>query len=267
MGDQSFGKYITTRVLGRGGMATVYEARDPMLDRRVAIKVIHPHLASETGFGERFRREARLVASLRHPHIVQLYDYDVENGQPFMVMESLDGGSLKDRLAGLRAQGETMPLDEIERVLSALASALDYAHVRGAIHRDIKPSNVLFTPTGEPVLTDFGIAKILSDTVQFTLTGGVVGTPAYMAPEQASNGVMDARTDLYSLGVVLYEMATGRIPFEGDSPTAVMLQHLTEPPPPPRQFNSGLPQAVEAVILKALAKDPNERFASAGEMA
>lgn len=267
MADLSFGKYRVTQVLGRGGMAEVYQARDPVLDRKVAIKVIHPHLAGDGGFGERFRREARLVASLRHPHIVQLYDYDVSNGQPFMVMEYLDGGTLKERLIDLRARGETMPLEQIERLLAALASALDYAHARGAVHRDIKPTNILLTPTGEPVLTDFGIAKILSDAVQFTMTGGVVGTPAYMAPEQAANESVDVRTDLYSLGVVLYEMATGRVPFEGDSPTAVMLQHLTTPPPPPRRHNPALPEAVEAVILKALAKNPDERFRSVGELA
>ncbi|MCZ7574997.1 MAG: tetratricopeptide repeat protein [Ardenticatenaceae bacterium] len=267
MATQSFDKYIVRRLLGRGGMAEVYQAYDPDLDRHVAVKVIHPHLASDPDFGARFRREAKLVASLRHPHIVQLYDYDVADGQPFMVMEYLDGGTLKDHLAQVRGRGELMPLGEIARLLEPLADALDHAHAQGAVHRDIKPTNILFTVRGEPVLTDFGIAKILSDAVQLSASGSVVGTPAYMSPEQAASGPVDPRSDLYSLAVVLYEMATGRVPFQGDSPTAVMLQHLTDSPPPPRTLNPNLPAAVEAVILRALAKQPEQRFASAGELA
>ncbi len=265
--SQSFGRYLVTRRLGRGGMAEVYEANDPLLNRQVAIKVIYAHLASQEGFDQRFRREAQLVASLRHPHIVQLYDFGIENEQPFMVMEFLNGGTLQDRLAQWRSRGAVMPLAETARLLTKLASALDYAHERDAIHRDIKSSNIMFTAEGEPVLTDFGIAKMLSDAAQLSATGSVMGSPAYMAPEQAAGQPVDARSDLYALGIVLYEMVCGRVPFQADSPTAVMMQHITQPPPPPRQFNPQLPAAAEAVIQKALAKDPAARFSRVSEMA
>ncbi|MBI4785598.1 MAG: tetratricopeptide repeat protein [Chloroflexi bacterium] len=267
MAAQSFGKYVVTQRLGRGGMAEVYRARHPFLDREVAIKVILAQFATSADFEERFRREAKLVAALRHPNIVQLYDYDVAAGEPYMVMEYLEGAMLKDRLAEFRARGETIPLGEAARILDAVASALDYAHARDAIHRDVKPANILFTSADEPVLTDFGIAKIVTDTAQVSASGSPIGTPAYMSPEQAQAEPVDAHTDIYSLGVVLYEMATGRVPFQGDSPTAVMMQHLTATPPPPRDLNANIPEAVQAVILKALAKKPAERFATAGDLA
>ncbi len=267
MAAQTIGKYIVTQKLGHGGMAEVYRARHPTLDRDVAIKVILPHLATEPGFAERFRREANVVAALRHPHIVQLYDYDVVNGQPYIVMEFLDGGTLKDRLAHYRARGTPMPFNQVARHLNAIAAALDYAHARGAVHRDIKPANILFTARGEPVLGDFGVAKILGESLQLSTGGAVIGTPAYMSPEQAAGRPTHIRSDLYSLGVVLYEMVTGRVPFEGDSPTAVMLQHLSTPPPPPRQFNPNISEAMQAVILKALAKEPGARFQTGDELA
>lgn len=264
---ESFGKYAVLQRLGHGGMAEVYEAYDPNLDRRVAIKVIHAHLALDPDFGERFHREARLVASLRHPHIVQVHDFDAAHDQPYMVMEYLDGGTLKDRLSQLQSRGETMPLAEVKRLLEAIASALDYAHAQGAVHRDIKPANILFTANGEPVLTDFGIAKLLGELTQMSATGSVIGTPVYMSPEQAASRPVDKRSDIYSLGVILYELTAGRAPFAGESPTAVMMKHLNEPPPPPRRFNPSLPQAVEGVILRALAKDPAQRYATAGDLA
>ncbi|RIK38726.1 MAG: serine/threonine protein kinase, partial [Chloroflexi bacterium] len=267
MTTRTFGKYHVTRSLGRGGMAEVYQAHDPVLDRLVAIKVILPHLTAEDGFTARFLREAKLVASLRHPQIVQLFDYDVVDGQPFMVMEYLGGDTLKARLAALRTQRATMTLREIARLLDALAGALDYAHAQGAVHRDIKPANVLFTAQDEPVLTDFGIAKLLDQTAQLSLTGALAGTPAYMSPEQAAGKPVDKRSDLYSLAVVAYELATGRVPFHADSPTALLMQHLLEPPPPPRTLNPNLPVAVEHVILQALAKEPAARFASTGAFA
>lgn len=267
MSTLTFGKYIVTKTLGRGGMAEVYLARDPVLERYVAIKVIYPHLAADPGFEERFRREAKLVAALRHAHIVQLHDFDVAANQPFMVMEYLGGGSLKDRLAALRGRGTTMPLAEIAHILEPIASALDYAHAHGTIHRDVKPANILFTSTGDPVLSDFGIAKIVGEAAQISITGSTIGSPAYMSPEQADNKAVDARSDLYSLGVVVYEMASGRVPFHGDSPTAVLMQHITASPPPPRQFNANIPEPVQAVILKALAKNPAARFVSATELA
>lgn len=267
MSTQSFGKYLVTQVLGRGGMAEVFLARDPLLERNVAIKVIHPHLATESDFGERFRREAKLVASLRHPNIVQLYDFDIQNETPYMVMEFLDAGSLKIRLGALRAQNKLMPLAEGARILAAIASALDFAHARGAVHRDVKPANILFTANDEPVLADFGIAKIVGEAAQLSASGAVVGSPAYMSPEQAASQPVDARSDIYALGIVAYEMVTGRVPFQGESPTAVLMQHLNNAPPPPRQFNANVPEAVQAVILRALAKNSATRFASAGELA
>jgi serine/threonine protein kinase len=267
MAPQSFGKYQVTDLLGSGGMAEVYAGIHPDLERRVAIKVILPQFAAENDFEERFRREARVVASLRHPHIVQLYDFDVVDGRHFMVMEHLEGGTLKDHLRSLRQRKSTMPLAEIVHLVEAIASALDYAHARGAIHRDIKPANILFTVAQEAVLTDFGIAKLLEDAARLTATGGVVGSPFYMSPEQATGDAVDARSDQYSLGVVLYEMATGRTPFQGSSAVAVMTQHLNSTPPSPRAFNANLPTAVDEVILKALAKRPAGRFSSAGEFA
>ncbi len=267
MTPEAFGKYVVVEVIGRGGMADVYRARHPALDRDVAIKAIHPHLAEEPGFGERFVHEARLVASLRHPGIVQVHDFDVADGRPYMVMEYVGGGTLKDRLASARAARGRMTLEETAGFLVPIADALDYAHAHGAVHRDLKPANILLTDAGAPVLSDFGIAKILEDAAFVSATGSLVGTPAYMSPEQAAGRRVDARTDQYSLGVVVYEMTTGRVPFTGESPTAVMVQHLQEPPPEPRLLNPDLPPAVEAVVLRALAKDPDARFASAGEMA
>jgi serine/threonine-protein kinase len=278
MTAQTLGKYSIVRTLGAGGMGSVFLGRDPSLERDVAIKVILPQLTHQPGFYERFHREARVVASLRHPHIVQVYDFAIERGdpttdvddQPFMVMEYFDGGSLKDRLSELRNRNEIMPLTEAASIISAIASALDYAHARGMIHRDVKPANILFTAQGEPVLTDFGIARIVDESAQaghISLNKGIVGTPAYMSPEQAAGGAMDARSDVYALGIVLYEMVCGRVPFRADSPTAVLMQHVNQAPPPPTQFNPSVPPVVQAVILRALAKQPRERFDSAGELA
>ncbi len=267
MTQHAFGKYIVTRRLGRGGMAEVFLALHPDLERQVAIKVIYPHFAADEGFGQRFRREARLVASLRHPHIVQLFDYDLADGQPYMVMEFLPSGTLKERLAEHRARGEPLPPGEVARLLRPLADALGYAHRKGVIHRDLKPTNILFTERDEPVLVDFGIAKILEDTFQYSVTGGILGTPAYMSPEQAAGKAVGVPSDLYSLGVVLYQMLTGQVPFSGDSATAVMMKHLQEPPPPARSFNPNLPASVDALLMQMLAKEPAARPASAEALA
>ena len=263
----TFGKYVVTEQLGSGGMAEVYAGIHPDLGRKVAIKVILPQFATERNFEERFRREARLVASLRHAHIVRLYDFDVVDGRYFMVMEYLEGGTLKEQLRDHQQRQSRMALPAIADLLDAMASALDYAHERGAIHRDIKPANILFTAEHEPVLTDFGIAKLLEDAAHLTATGGVVGSPFYIPPEQASGAVIDARSDQYALGVVLYEMAAGRVPFQGSTAVAVMTQHLNSAPPSPRAFNAALSPAIEAVLLKALAKRPDDRFGSCGELA
>ena len=267
MASPTFGKYVVTEVLGSGGMAEVYASVHPDLGRKVAIKVILPQYATESDFEERFRREARMVGSLRHAHIVQIYDFDVVDGRHFMVMEYLDGGTLKEHLRVLHQQKSRMSLLEVSKLIDAMAGALDYAHGRGAIHRDIKPANILFTAEREPVLADFGIAKLLEDSAHLTATGGVVGSPIYMPPEQASGSAVDARGDLYSLGVVLYEMVTGRVPFRGNSAVAVMTQHLNSEPRSPRAVNAALSVAADTVLLKALAKRPEDRFSSAGELA
>ena len=261
------GEYIVQRLIGRGGMAEVWEGVDPELDRPVAIKVILPQFVHDSTFAERFRREARLTASLRHPHIVRLYDFDLLEDQAIMVMEYLPGGTLRSRLDELARRGENLSPREIADLLDDLAAALDYAHAKGAVHRDLKPSNILFTADDEPVICDFGIAKIVDADADLTAPGGIIGTPAYIAPEQAGGGPVDARADLYSLGVMLYEMAVGRVPFTGDSPTAVLMHHLRSDPPSPRAVNPNLPETVAEVLLKALAKEPADRFQSAGELA
>lgn len=265
MTQSGFGKYSVTRLIGRGGLAEVYLAHDPDLDRDVAVKAIYPHLAAQPGFGERFRAEARLAAQLHHTNIVQLYDFGTADGQPYLVMDFLEGGTLKDRLDEARARRAVWSPEEVKALLVPIASALDYAHALGAVHGDVKPANILFSPRGEPVLTDFGIASALSDG-SAGQSGQLIGSPAYMAPEQASGAPVDSRADVYALGVILYEMVTGRVPFEGASPMAVLLQHLQSPPPPPTRFRPDLADSVAGVLLKGLAKTPADRFATAGDL-
>jgi serine/threonine protein kinase len=263
----SFGKYGVIRLLGQGGFGEVYLAHDPNLVDKVAIKTIYPHLARERGFERRFLREARLLRKLNHSNIVRLYAFEVVNGQPFMVMEYLAGGTLKDRLAKLRARGQKMSLEEIAQLMDKIGDALDHAHKLGAIHRDIKPANILFRSPGEPVLTDFGIAKLMEESVRLSKPGETSGTASYMSPEQAGGIPVDVRSDVYSLGIVLYELVTGRVPFLGETPAAVLKKHVYDPPPPPKQFNPDVADAIQTVILKALEKNPDARFASTGELA
>ena len=260
---QKIGRYSLTSLLGRGGMAEVYLAHDPQLDRDVAIKLILPQFGDEPGFGERFANEARAVARLRHPNIVQVHDFDIVGGRPYMVMELADGPSLKQRLQALRDSNQPMPLAEVLSIAGAIGSAVDYAHRQGMVHRDIKPSNILFTQSGDPLLADFGLAQITGQSLH-TAVGSVSGTPAYMAPEQAQ-GKPEAASDLYSLAVVVYEMLAGRPPFVGATPTELLLQHLQTPPPPPLSFRADLPAGLTDVFQKALAKVPSERYASAGD--
>jgi serine/threonine-protein kinase len=271
MAVRTLGEYSITRLVGRGGMGEVWEGYDPDLDRRVAIKVILPHLSTEPTFHDRLRGEARLVAALRHQNIVQLYDFDMVDGQAIMVMEYLAGGSLRDRLVRLRDAGQQLPLTAAANLLNAVASGLDYAHARGAVHRDLKPGNILFSPEDVPIISDFGIAKIVNASSPLTTPtnsepGSILGTPAYMSPEQAAGGEIDHRSDLYSLGIVLYELVTGRVPFSGDSPAAILTQQIHHDPPSPRTLNPNISAAVEEVLVQALAKDPNARFARAAEM-
>jgi tRNA A-37 threonylcarbamoyl transferase component Bud32 len=263
---QTLGKYRVLEPLGRGGMAQVYRAYHPQLDRYVAIKVLRSDLVEDEEFLARFRREARAVAALRHPNIVQVFDFDVHGDIYYMVMELLEGDTLKTRLNDYRARQESMPPGEVVRILLDVLDGLAYAHSEGMIHRDIKPANILLTRRGQAVVADFGIAQIVGGT-QYTVSGALMGTLNYMAPEQGLESHSDARSDIYSLGIVYYEMLTQRTPFDADTPLAILMKHLNDPLPLPRQVAPAIPEPFERVVLKALAKRPEERYQSAAEMA
>ncbi len=261
---QKLGKYEIRQLLGRGGMAEVYRALNPDLNQDVAIKVLHPHIIdsdSEMAIA-RFRREAQSIAALRHPNIVRVFDFDASTSIYFMVMELIDGPSLRDVIA---THPTGMPQDEAVSVFRQLAEAVAYAHERGVIHRDIKPGNVLMVESKRPVLTDFGLARIVGGA-KVTADGSSSGTPAYMSPEQAIGEEVSAQSDIYSLGVVLYEMVTGNVPFRGDSFTNVVLQHLQQTPQRPSEKVTGLDVRVENVIMRALEKDPKNRYPSTRDM-
>jgi serine/threonine protein kinase len=266
MPDQTgkqIGRYETLEEIGRGGFAVVYKARDPSLDRIVALKVLAPHLLWDASFAGRFRAEFETVTRLRHPNIVSVYEYDEVDGQPYIAMEYLPGVTLEQLL---REVGEPLPLDRVLNLVQQLATALTYALRRGVVHRDVKPRNVMVGAADRVKLTDFGIAKVAARTFQ-TTTGRIFGSPEYMSPEQAQGEELDHRSDVYSLGVVLYEMVTGRVPFSSDTPLSVMLGHCERQPPPPSALNPDLSAPVEAVVLKALAKSRDDRFQSASELA
>ncbi len=257
---QMLGPYRIIHQIGQGGMATVYKAYHAAMDRYVAVKVLPRQLAENPEFSGRFEQEARIIANLEHARILPVHDYGESDGIAYLVMRFLDAGTLKDRM-------KTGPLvfNEVDRLFSQLADALDYAHSKGVIHRDLKPSNALMDARGDLFLSDFGIAKLLESSAQFTGTGAMVGTPAYMSPEQAQGQKVDQRTDIYALGIILYEMVTGRVPFEAETPLAVILKHLNEPLPLPTALKPDLSPAIERVLLKALAKNPEDRFATMGE--
>jgi serine/threonine protein kinase len=271
MGDligKTLGKYQIVVRVGRGGMARVYKAYQASLDRYVALKVLHKHLAEERDFIQRFEREATAVARLRHPNIVQVYDYDVQDELYYIVMEFVEGPTLKAELNERmkRREKDDDPIfdpAEIVPIVATLADAIDYAHSKGMIHRDLKPGNIMFTAEGQILLTDFGLARMAYSSHQ-TRTGALSGTPAYMAPEQVEGHRVDERSDVYALGIVLYEMMCGRVPFLADTAYAVMTQHVTEPVPSPSQYNSSISENVEPVLLRVLKKDPDERYQSAG---
>lgn len=256
----TLGQYRITEQIGEGGMATVYKAYQPSLDRYVAIKVLAPLHARTPGFKERFFREARAVAQLSHPNILPVYDVATENDVCYLVMKCISGSSMRDIM------GEKMELPRICRYVDQVAAALDHAHDRGIVHRDIKSHNLLLE--GDWVfLTDFGIAKIMEASTAITSTGELIGTPCYMSPEQAKGKPVDHRTDIYSLGIVIYEMITGTVPFKGETPYGVIYKQIHEPLPLPRVYRPELPEEVERVVLKALAKSPEHRFDRAGYLA
>lgn len=260
---RTLGKYELVERLGRGGMADVYKAIQRGMERFVAVKVMHGHLAESEDFVVRFKREAQSVGNLRHPHIVQVIDFDVEGDVYYMVMEYIKGGTLKTYIQ----QKGALPVDEALRVTGQLSDALAYAHQNGMIHRDIKPANVMFTDNSftHPVLTDFGIARILGQS-GITMSGAFIGTPAYMSPEAGRGTKVDERSDIYSMGIMLYEMVTGTVPYDADTPFAIVMKHINDPLPSPRRFNVNLPNAVEVVVLKALSKDPEDRHQTAGDL-
>src|SRR5579863_8744185 len=261
------GRYELDGIVGRGGMAEVYRARDIRLDRIVAVKTLREDLARDQTFQARFRREAQSAASLNHPSIVAVYDTgeDVMNGTPvpYIVMEFVDGRTLRDLL---RDDRRLLP-ERAAEITDGVLRALDYSHRNGIVHRDIKPGNVMLTRSGEVKVMDFGIARAVSDSqMTMTQTAQVIGTAQYLSPEQARGERVDARSDLYSTGCLLYELLTGRPPFTGDSPVAIAYQHVTENPVPPSQLDPEIPQWADAIVLKAMAKNPADRYQSAGEM-
>ncbi len=261
----NLGRYRVLELVGQGGMASVYRAEDPRLFRQVAIKVPHAHLAADPDFSARFLREAQAVAALRHPNIVQVFDFGEEGATAFMVMELIEGPTLAAMLAELTGRAAFMSPTDVVALGSAIGSAIDYAAARGMIHRDIKPSNIIMDGGRRPVLTDYGIARVLGAT-SHTVPGIVVGSAHYMSPEQAQGLPLDARSDLYSLAVVLFEALTGRVPFGGETTMTVLMQHMTTPPPPVRSYNRLLPAGFDPTWARALAKDPAHRYQNGAEL-
>ncbi len=262
------GNYRILAPLGQGGMARVYKAYQENLDREVAVKILPPWFAADRSFVERFNLEARLVARLSHPNIVTVHDASEQQGHIYIVMQLVDGGTLKHRLDQLQRDGKVMDISEAIPIFTQLASALTYAHEQGIIHRDVKPVNVLMERSGRPILSDFGIAKVLASTQNnLTRPGAGVGTPEYMSPEQCQGGAVDGRADVYALGAMLFEALTGRTPFQGDNYPALAHSHIYEAPPRPASINPAIPPSVERVILTALMKNPQQRYQRASDMA
>ncbi len=261
LSGQVFGQYELRELLGMGGMGAVYRAYQKALNRAVAVKILPASLAMEKDFVERFHREAETVAVLEHPHIIPVYDYGVQEGTSYIVMRLLTGGTLADRFTRRDVKHQPLPtLNDIADLLNQLAGAFDYAHSLGIIHRDIKPNNIMFDNQGNAFLVDFGIAKLLQATGSLTVTGAVLGTPSYMAPEQWRSEQPVPATDQYALGVTIYQLMTGRVPFEAPTPYGLMLKHINEPPTAPHLIRPDLPEAPTLVLARALAKTPEERF-------
>jgi serine/threonine-protein kinase len=262
MAPERIGRYEIKAELGRGGMATVYHGYDPRFEREVAVKVLPSELLhADPQFKLRFEREAKIIAQLEHPSIVPVYDVGDEGGQPYFVMRFMNGGSLSDRI-----KTKVMTVEEAARILGQIAPGLDEAHSKGIVHRDLKPSNILFDAKGTPYISDFGIAKLSQSQASSVTGSAIIGTPAYMAPEQASGETVDGRSDIYALGIILFEMLTGRQPYEADTPMAVAIKHITDPVPRILDANPTLPPDVENIIQVAMAKRKEDRFTSAVEL-
>ncbi len=258
---QTLGQYQIVEQIGKGGMATVYKAHQPTLNRYVAIKVLPTYYAHEEDFTARFTREAQAIAQLDHPNILPVYDFGKQGDINYIIMKYVPAGTLKNKL------GSPLPPAKAVGLIEQIAAALDAAHERGILHRDVKPGNVLIDDRGWVYLSDFGLAKMVEGSVKLTGTGVGVGTPTYMSPEQGQGREVDARTDVYALGVILFEMLTGRVPYEADTPLATVIKHVTDPIPIPRQINPDIPETIERVLLRGLAKEREDRFASAGALA
>jgi serine/threonine protein kinase len=256
-------RYELEELVGTGGMSSVYKARDRLLERNVALKVLHPHYSDDAEYVERFRREARSVAQLSHPHIVTVIDRGEDGGQQFIVFEFIDGENLKQLIGRIGP----LPVRRAVELALEIADALAFAHDHGLVHRDVKPQNVLLTPDGDAKVTDFGIARSLDVEEGVTQTGTVLGTSNYLSPEQASGQPVTPATDVYSLGVVLYELLTGDVPFPGENFVAVAMKHINEPPPDLIERRPDVPLRLVAAVERALEKDPSRRFQSMGEFA
>ncbi len=266
IGQTLSGRYKIDELLGQGGMSAVYKAYDPNLKRVVAIKLVHSHLSSDPEFVKRFEEEASVVASLRHPNIVQVYDFNSDQGINYMVMEFVPGETLQERLKRLNASQRRMPLEEALKITIDICEALSYAHKRGMVHRDIKPANIMLDVNNQAILMDFGIVKIIGGTMH-TVTGAVMGTARYMPPEVVRSEPADQRSDIYALGITLYEMLSGKPPFEANSAMTVMMMHLNDPIPDIRPLRADLDPQLMPVLMKALAKDRDQRYASTDEFA
>jgi formylglycine-generating enzyme required for sulfatase activity/tRNA A-37 threonylcarbamoyl transferase component Bud32 len=260
------GRYKIDEFIDQGGMSAVYKATDPNLQRTVAIKIIHAHLSNDPDFVRRFEQEAAAVAQLRHSNIIQVYDFNHDDKTYYMVMEYVPGQTLKDELKRLSDSNQRMPLNNIIQIMAETCEAVAYAHEHNMIHRDLKPANVMLTPQGRAILMDFGVAKMLGGTDQ-TATGTIIGTAKYMSPEQARGERPDERSDIYALGIMLYEMVAGHPPFDADTTVAILMKHVNEPVPDIRQLHQDVPDELVEIIERALAKKPQERYQSAGYMA
>jgi serine/threonine protein kinase len=259
---EKIGIYEIKSELGRGGMATVYRGYDARFEREVAVKVLPQELLhADPQFRLRFEREAKIIAQLEHSAIVPVYDVGESDGQPYFVMRYMNGGSLSERI-----KAGVFTIDEAIQILAAIAPGLDEAHSKGIVHRDIKPSNILFDKRGNPYISDFGIAKLTQAQAGNVTGSAIIGTPAYMAPEQAQGIDVDGRADIYALGIILFEMLTGKQPYEADTPMAVAIKHITDPVPQIRQTNPKLPEGMDSIIQKAMAKSKTDRFSTAVEM-